>query len=52
MLHLRRNMVNTLTYSDLWEELCGLFRLMLFDSWEHMLVKCMENNGVDPPTII
>ena len=40
------------TYSDLWEELCGLFRLMLFESWEHMLVKCMENNGVDPPTSI
>lgn len=40
------------TYSDLWEELCGLFRLMLFESWEHMLVKCMENNGIDPPTTI
>ena len=40
------------TYSDLWEALCGLFRLMLFESWEHMLVKCIENNGVDPPTII
>lgn len=40
------------TYSDLWEELCGLFRLMLFESWEHMLVKGIENNGVDPPTII
>ena len=39
------------TYSDLWEDLGGLFRLMLFESWEHMLVKCLENNGVDPPKI-
>lgn len=39
------------TYNDLWEELGGLFRLALFESWEHMLVKCLENNGADPPII-
>jgi hypothetical protein len=40
------------TYNDLWEELGALFRLVLFESWEHMLVKCLEDNGVDPPVII
>ena len=40
------------TYDDLWSDLSALFKLLLFDSWEHMLVQCLENNGVDPPEIV
>ena len=40
------------TYDDLWSDLSALFKLLLFDSWEHMLVQCLKNNGVDPPEIV
>ncbi|MBL4623548.1 MAG: hypothetical protein JKY42_00130 [Flavobacteriales bacterium] len=40
------------TYEDLWSDLLGLFKLLLFDSWESMLAKCLENNGIDPPLIV
>lgn len=39
------------TYDDLWDELLGMFKLILFESWEHMLIHCLDNNGVDPPEI-
>lgn len=37
------------TYKMLWEDLNGLFRLILFSSWEEMLTRCLFENGVDPP---
>ena len=40
------------TYDDLWDELLGMFKLLLFESWEHMLVHLLDNNGIDPPQIV
>lgn len=40
------------TFRDLWEDLTALFKLMLFESWEHMLAHCLEDRGVDPPIIV
>ena len=39
------------TYEGLWDELLGMFKLILFERWEHMLIHCLDNNGVDPPEI-
>jgi hypothetical protein len=33
-------------------ELLGMFKLFIFESWEHMLIHCLDNNGVDPPEIV
>jgi hypothetical protein len=40
------------TYDDLWDELLGMFKLLLFESWEHMLIHLLDNNGIDPPQIV
>jgi hypothetical protein len=40
------------TYNDLWDELLGMFKLLLFESWEHMMVNLLDNNGIDPPQIV
>lgn len=40
------------TYDDLWDELLGMFKLLLFESWEHMLAHLLDNNGIDPPQIV
>ena len=39
------------THKNLWEDLTGLFKMMLFQSWEHMLCHCLKDCGLDPPTI-
>jgi hypothetical protein len=40
------------TYQELWEDLRVLFKIMVFSSWENMLARCLEGNGVDPPEIV
>jgi hypothetical protein len=40
------------TYAELWEDLRVLFKMTVFDSWEHMLARCIEVNGFDPPEIV
>ena len=32
-------------------ELRGLFKLMVFPSWEAMLLYCIQYNGSDPPEV-
>jgi len=40
------------SYKLLWEDLNALFRLIVFESWENMLARCLDMNGVDPPEIV
>jgi hypothetical protein len=40
------------TYDDLCDELFGMFKLLLFESWKHMLTHLLDNNGIDPPQIV
>lgn len=40
------------TYAELWEDLRVLFKMMVFNSWEHMLARCIEGNGLDPPEVV
>ena len=39
------------TYQMLWEDLNALFKLILFNSWEEMLIRCLFENGDDPPKL-
>ena len=40
------------TYKELWDDLLGLFKFMVFSSWEALLLYCIKHNGGDPPQII
>jgi len=40
------------TYKGLWDDLLGLFKFMVFPSWEAMLLYCIKHNGGDPPQIV
>ena len=40
------------TYQMLWEDLNALFKLILFNSWEEMLIRCLFENGDDPPQLV
>lgn len=39
------------TYRDLWDDLSALFKYILFESWEDMLVHSLKSAGTDPPSI-